>query len=1541
MAVRRDQINQNPKMSADRWKQIDQLMDAAFELPPDQISQFLKDACAGDESLKHDVERYLAADDRARNFIESRVLDGLTQSSDPEALLSTLTQKRIFESPFHTRNVLGERYELIKKLGKGGMGEVWHAFDMRLRVDVALKSLRLDLRKNPTTVEHLRREVRVAREVLSPNVCRIFDLVVVDQDTELISMEYIDGTTLVDLLSQSGPLELPRARDIAAQFLAGLEAIHQAGLVHRDLKPENIMITHTGRVVVMDFGISQRVAQMTGTVAGTLPYMSPEQISGSQVDGRSDIFAAGVVLAEMIHTKGTLSGKTRESIWHAVRVDASRIPDSPWKLMILRAVAPNREDRYQSVGALMRALEEVTQRIEGIDEQRPYPGLAAFSASDTEYFFGRELEVETLLKKIQQSYMLALVGPSGAGKTSFLRAGLIPALPADWCSVFTFPGDAPILNLAQSISRTIGDPKQFEDPDEAVGRFQNLRNSYKEIVLIIDRFEELFTLNSHQVQSRYIGIIERLSQEANVRMILSMRDDFLIQCKNHESLNPIFSELTPIIPLAGAGLRRAVVQPALKCGYRFEDETMVDRLLSDVENERGALPLLAFATARLWEKRDRQNGLLTRQAYKEIGGVSGSLAQYAEKILAQMSEAQQSIVREIFRNLVTAQNTRAARDVEDLLSVFPNRMNAEEVLSILIDARLLTSFDSPSNNEGTNKRRVEIIHESLLTAWPRLIRWQTQDADSAQMRDQLRQASQVWDQRGKSQDLLWTGTAYLEYQTWRQRYAGRLTSSEEAFVHAMTQHVGKKRKQRQLVVIGAFVTMLAIIAVITFLWRNASQAKDEALAGTRQAEAGRVLAIARSLSLDPSTKLAYALRSLEFADNPEARRFAMQALSEGPTYHQSGVLTIAPQMSPDGKWLAASQHGGGLLLFPQDGSTPITVNEPDSPSSHHIPWHSQFSPDSELLLWTWRKKMSVVNVWSISKRKVVKSFTFEGMTLCFVRNGKAFFVSDESRKLDDPLFWQSSIVRVWDLGPSEPEILGRVNLNGAGWKSFDIDYQGRWIAYTKDNAVLLEDLQSLENVPAKVIGKHNAKTRIVRFNPIGNEIGTADDLGEIRLWSLNFTSNRKEPLRIFKGNGQVLFNFWFDPDGTSLMVPRDGMTLRWDLTAPQDVEPSILREYATHGTFDTKQRLLVMPGITVYDYQPPPFYEFRGLVPTQGSSSVRFTPDGKSWISGFTEDGISIHRMPGERHSPVRRFWNHQQWTAQSLDVDPTGRYVAAVADNVHLVSIQDANDTTLKRISPINRHWFVAFSPDGKNVAAVNSDGIEVWDLATRNSRILSGSKVARIIRIVFSQDGSLFSGDVNGTIRRWNLADGSTTEIAKSRRKGEISGMAISNDGRLLAASTWTDKTSELSIHDLQNGKSSIISSHGNRVESVAFDPKGTKFITGDSDGLIRVGSVTGETPLLLFGHRSEIVDIQVHPNGNWILSGEGGNPIVRLWRMPKGKPIQLLPLKEFQNVLREMTNVRVVPDENLPGGHRTELDKFAGWGKGGKYAASTREK
>jgi serine/threonine-protein kinase len=288
----------------------------------------------------------------------------------------TLTYSR---GAFSPGQILGNRYRIRSLLGRGGMGEIWRATDLKLRVDVALKALRAQLLADLRALETLRQEVRSAREVISPNACRVFDLVELDGQ-ELVSMEYIDGITLLDILKLRAPLELAEAREIASQFLAGLEAIHEAGLVHRDVKPENLMMTRSGRVVLMDFGIAKGLEEgKTGTISGTPAYMSPEQARGEDLDARADVFSAGVVLAEMIAPGGLRTFEARQQIWQRIHREPPELPDSPWAPVLTRAVARIAAQRYGSASALARALEEVTLRVAGAEDVRPYPGLALWS----------------------------------------------------------------------------------------------------------------------------------------------------------------------------------------------------------------------------------------------------------------------------------------------------------------------------------------------------------------------------------------------------------------------------------------------------------------------------------------------------------------------------------------------------------------------------------------------------------------------------------------------------------------------------------------------------------------------------------------------------------------------------------------------------------------------------------------------------------------------------------------------------------------------------------------------------------------------------------------------------------------------------------------------------------------------------------------------------------------------------------------------------------------------------------------------------------
>ena len=251
----------------------------------------------------------------------------------------------------------------------------------------------------------------------------------------------------------------------------------------------------------------------------------------------------------------------------------------------------------------------------------------------------------------------------------------------------------------------VSDAVQGEEPDRLVSAISRWRRRHAEALLVLDQFEELFTLNVPEVQARFARLVGRLVDESGLRVVLGLRDDFFMRCGEHPALAPVFHDVTPLLPPSPEGLKRALREPAARQGVRFEDEALVEEMTAAVSAERGALPLLAFAASRLWEERDRERRLLTREAYERIGGMAGALAQHAEATMQRLGTEREPIVRELFRNLVTAEGTRASRGRAELLSVFADGgAAAEEVLDALVASRLLTEYDAPERAVAALRR---------------------------------------------------------------------------------------------------------------------------------------------------------------------------------------------------------------------------------------------------------------------------------------------------------------------------------------------------------------------------------------------------------------------------------------------------------------------------------------------------------------------------------------------------------------------------------------------------------------------------------------------------------------------------------------------------------------------------------------------------------------------------------------------------------------------------------------------------------------------
>jgi serine/threonine-protein kinase len=323
-------------MKPDRWRKVDELFEAALEREPKERAAFLDAACGSDRELRREVEKMLSFDERAQDFIKTDVFEVaanlITKPTEnlPKPNLAvkklTFTSDSIDDARFIPGDVLSERYRIVGLLGRGGMGEVYRADDLKLKQPVALKFLPASLTADGPALARFYKEVSVARQISHRNVCRVYD-VAEYQGEHFLSMEFVRGEELSSLLKRIGRLPQDKAIDVARQLCAGLAAVHERGVLHRDLKPANIMLDEHGDVRITDFGIAALASEDRREISGTPAYMSPEQLEGHELTVKSDIYSLGLVLYEVFTGKKAFEASSLQELLRLRRSDST--PTSP------------------------------------------------------------------------------------------------------------------------------------------------------------------------------------------------------------------------------------------------------------------------------------------------------------------------------------------------------------------------------------------------------------------------------------------------------------------------------------------------------------------------------------------------------------------------------------------------------------------------------------------------------------------------------------------------------------------------------------------------------------------------------------------------------------------------------------------------------------------------------------------------------------------------------------------------------------------------------------------------------------------------------------------------------------------------------------------------------------------------------------------------------------------------------------------------------------------------------------------------------------
>ena len=1128
-------------------------------------------------------------------------------------------------------------------------------------------------------------------------------------------------------------------------------------------------------------------------------------------------------------------------------------------------------------------LRDATTDAEPIDPRVcPWRGLASYDVDDARWFAGRERLVAELVSRLAGTRLLALVGASGSGKSSALRAGLLAALATDvlpgsggWRVVTLRPGPHPMRELAR---RSLGATGRDEVADLLTHLVTASGEEEGRVVVAVDQFEEVWTVCTDEGERRqFLDTLTELATDprSSVSVVLAVRADFMGELADHDALRALVNDGTVLVgPMTPAEVRRAVERPATVARLALDDG-LADTVVSDAGDEPGLLPLLSTAMAQLWERRDGSD--LTYAAYVGLGGLSGAIATLAEETYAGLSPAGQVTARLLLLRLTGpgdgAGVTRRRVPLGEVESL--PHSGFREVLEELTAARLVTVSDG----------HVEVAHEALFREWPRLRTWLVEDAAGRAVQRRLAVAASEWDADGREASALWTGTRLASGLEVLEARPDELTPVEHDFLHAgraavdavqraaEERAVSTARQNRRLrwLVAGIGVVLVAAMVAGLLAWR----AQQEAQAASVSAEAKRLAASALNIDY-PDVALLAAVESTELEQSPETYGALLTLLARQPqVVHRvrtpNRFLNI--DASPDRRTVYLAENGTRLLAVDAEAGRVVWTAEGTGGGQMGLP---EATPDG----------LAVI------------ALEFGG---------------------------DSGVVRL-DSATGEQEWatrgLDRVAAGASPWVlTGGVRSDGRYMVATESHVVTLDPADgAVLDAVARPAGLEDVDFQVWPDGRVSGEATDAPGRGSVF-----------DPRHPERGTTEIDgVPLSFSPDGSRMVLVRrvDGGTdVRVAPTSDPDEPspwlrvPSFVRS-APWSPDGSRVVVTVEGGIQQLD--PDTMQLGTESVGHSGAvMDARFTgADGDMvWTAG--RDGTAIgFDLSGRRTPLASRPADPQPHMGDSstaaqrgvyldfLEDAPNAAFVTDLATGRNLGELAHGLPGTATGWDPGTEFQptSVAITPDGAT-ALVGVEGflresgpvlgrgvVALFDAQTQQRRALVEVPWA-IHRIAVTPDGNraLVHGHGGYAIIDIPTARlvGEPVSLDEAENLEWTHGAAASPDGRLAALA----RNDEVVLVDLETGTVAragrVTQEEGQLVQAIAWSADSTTLVAGSDAGWLHV--VSAETlepvapPRLITG--GWILDLEVSPNGR-ILSSLGSDGDVTLWDTttwrPYGQPV-----------------------------------------------------